>query len=534
MNASPKTFLERYEYLIPITLFVLFMSLTLPGIAWGAPDTWHPDEIVIRALNALEGNTLYNEINFDYPALPHSVMYWLGRLVAVGGNGNVLLAARLLSATLAGLTVVLTYILARQIRANVYVAGLAGLLLIGVSEMPHNGRFAHNDAFLAFFVMLAVLALVNFQKTRHRAWLYASFLAVGLAASSKYNGIALVLAPGLMYLFSRRRALFTLRTWETLILSAALTFGGYVLGTTQALTSMVFYFKRMIPALLHTGNYLRQPDSVRGYIGQYASLLEGVGWPLFILFISAVLWALYTLYQYLTNKQQPEIQPGYLAVILLSILALDLPIMISYNYPMRFFLSIMPLLAVLGALFSAELYRFERYRTILIIALSLTVLYSLARDVSVMFLFINDQRIPASAYLRTLPTGTSLEHTYYPPTIPADHFEREHNYPIYFRKSENDTVLSGNQRFEYNVGEIGLDERETTYFVVDGFTTEKFDNPYTCSLMQVECDFFKQLASGESDSYRLIAEFSYTLPPWLPQMNVTFVNPSIRIYERKP
>ena len=95
-------------------------------------------------------------------------------------------------------------------------------------------------------------------------------------------------------------------------------------------------------------------------------------------------------------------------------------------------------------------------------------------------------------------------------------------------------MLDGNQRFEYNVGEIGLDDRQTTYFVVDSFTTEKFENPYTCALMQVECDFLNQLASGESDSYRLIAEFSYTLPPWLPQMNVTFVNPAIRIYERKP
>jgi hypothetical protein len=50
--------------------------------------------------------------------------------------------------------------------------------------------------------------------------------------------------------------------------------------------------------------------------------------------------------------------------------------------------------------------------------------------------------------------------------------------------------------------------------------------------MQVECDFLKQLETGKSDHYTLLAEFKYELPAWLPQINVDFVNPTIRIYER--
>ena len=127
--------------------------------------------------------------------------------------------------------------------------------------------------------------------------------------------------------------------------------------------------------------------------------------------------------------------------------------------------------------------------------------------------------------------GTSLEHTYYPPDIPLEHFEREHNYPIYFRKAENEP-LPTSKFYEFNVGESGLDDRLTDYFVVDGFTMDKFNNPYTCADMQVECDFFKQLATGQSPHYKFIKEFSYTLPAYLPQIEVAFVNPSIRIYER--
>jgi hypothetical protein len=71
-----KPFFEKYEFIIPLTLFIIFLSITLPGISsWGA---WHPDEIVIRSLGALRGEWKFSEINFDYPDLPQYAMFWLG------------------------------------------------------------------------------------------------------------------------------------------------------------------------------------------------------------------------------------------------------------------------------------------------------------------------------------------------------------------------------------------------------------------------------------------------------------------------
>ena len=527
-----KTF-EKYEFVIPLVLFVIFLLITLPGIsAWGA---WHPDEIVIRSLGALRGEWKFSEINFDYPDLPQYAMFWLGKLILALGQTDteVLIYSRFMSAVLAGLTIILTYVITRRISGNRTIAGLSGLLLLCVSEMSHNGRFAYNDTYVTFFVTLAILCLVNYKKSNHRNWLYASFIAVGMAASSKYNGISLIIAPVLLYVSVRRRALSNLRTLETLFIGSLLTFLGFAFGTPKALTWMVFYFKRMLPALLRTGNYLRQPDSVRGYIGQYASFEQGVGVLLFILFATALIWAGYKVFQaYVTKQGQRDTQTSFLAILLLAVFALDLPVMVSYNYPMRFFLSMMPVFAILSALFIAELYqRNAQYRRALSVALAIIVLLSFARNISVMLLFFNDARIPASAFIETLPMGTSLEHTYYPPDIPLEHFEREHNYPIYFRKAGNEP-LPTSKRYTFNVGEIGLDERQTDYFVVDGFTMDKFKNPYTCADMQVECDFFKQLATGQSNHYKLIKEFSYTLPAYVPQIEITFVNPSIRIYER--
>ena len=531
---------KKFDIIIPLVLLAIFLGFTLPGISWGAPSTWHPDEIALRSIKALHGEWQFSEINFDYPDLPQYTMYWLGKIVLGLGQTDreALIAMRVLSALLAGLTIVLTYFIARRLNGSVDVAALSGLLLICVNALPHNGHFAHNDTYLLFFVTLTVLLLVNYQNTGLRGWLYASFLTVGMAASSKYNGIALVVVPSLLYLFHHGRSLIKLQlqALEILFISGGLTFLGFVAGTPKALTWMSFYFKRMIPALLHTGNYARQPDSVRGIIGQYSVLADGSGIFLFLIFSAGFLWAIYHMIKSLLKKETQDPGSNRFVIPLLAILAMDLPIMISFNYQMRFFLPLLPMLAILSAFLidqlqsiTAENNRSLKY--LLDIVLGAVIIYSLTGNISVMLLFLNDARKPASAYIASLPVGTSLEFTYYPPSIPLQHFSRNHSYPLYFSKSPNDP-LPTSPYFEFNVGEIGLDDRQTDYLVTDNFTYDRFSDPYICASVQVECDFFKQLNTGQSNHYKLIAEFSYKLPPYLPQINIAFVNPVIRIYER--
>ena len=541
-SVAKVSILERYEFIIPLSLFLLFLAFTLPGISWGGLNGWHPDEIVVRSIKALHGEWKFDEINFDYPSLPQYVMFGLGKVILAMGytDMEVLIASRVLSAVLAGLTIILTYFITRRISNNIYVSGLSGLLLLSVSEMTHNSRFAHNDTYITFFVTLTILFLVNYKIMNQRGWLYASFISVGMAASSKYNGISLLIVPIFLYLFSQRYSFLKrpLRILETLFIGGTLTFLGYAVGTPKSLFWMTYYFKRMIPALLHTGNYARQPDSLRGILGQYGSFANGVGLPLFILFAAAFLWACYRVFQaYRLSSENRESLTTFLVLLLFSIVALDLPITISYNYPTRFFLPMMPVFAVLSALFIKDLYQQIKikenlqYRRLLTLGLAAIILFSFARNISVMLLFLNDARIPASEFIKNLPVETSLEHTFYPPAIPAEHFEREHNYPIFFSKTPGETAPT-NKNYVYNVGEAGLDDRLTDYLVADNFTIDRLSDPYICQSMQVECDFFKQLASGQSHHYKIMAEFSYSLPSYLPPLKISFVNPKIRIYER--
>jgi len=534
-----RSFFEKFEFIVPLLLFIVFLALTLPGISWGAPSTWHPDEIVVRSINALsDPEYRFDEGNYDYPTLPQYAMYALGKIVLALGSTDVLVTARILSAILAGLTVVMTYILARRVGGSVYVAGLSGLLLICVSEMEHNGRYAHNDTFLIFFTTLAVLCVVEYFRGQNKFWLYASLIAVGMAASCKYIGGSLLILPLSVYLIGQRYNLRKqpLAIAETLFIGGTLTFLGYAVGTPKALFWMTYYFKRLLPALNWQIGYGRQPGSVRGFLGQYGVMAEGLGLALVLLFAAAFLWMGY---QVIKSQRAGELKPGspmgMRGIVVFAVLVLDLPMLASYNYQLRYFLTIMPLLAVLAAFFVEALYNKTKqlgksYSMLVSGGVALIVLYSLARIISLMLLVMNDARIPASEFIQTLPIGTSLEHTYYPPTIPEGHFASEFNYPIYFVKGNEPLPVS--KQYKINDGERGLDDRLTDYLVVDSFTYDKFNDPYICANMQVECDFFKQLATGRSDHYQLLKGFTYTLPPYLPQINFLFTNPTIRIYER--
>lgn len=538
---SLSAFLLKNEFLIPLSLFVLFLAFTLPGISWGAPSGWHPDEIVVRSIKALHGEWQFSETNFDYPDLPQYAMYWLGKVVLALGytDKQVLVASRVLSAMLAGLTVVLTYMIARRAGANVYTAGLAGLFLVCVTELAHNAHFAHNDTYVVFFTTLSLLLLLQYHRHGHRGWLYATFLTVGMAASSKYIGGSFIIAPVVYYLYTHRKDLRTnlFSVAETVFISAALTFLGYAIGTPKALFWMTFYFKRVLTALQWQVNYGNQPGNVRGVIGQYQTLWNGLGWVIFLLFAAGFLWACYRAFQSIRNKTiQHDPQMSAFPILLLSVFALDLPMLVSYNYQFRYFLSILPILAIFSAFLVESLYKYaasrnKTYSGTVVAIVALIVVYSFARLISMALLFMNDARTPAGEFIANLPAGTSLEATFYTPDVPAGHFEREHNYPIYFIRSINDEVPAG-KNYDFNMGEAGLDERQTTYLVVDSFIAEHFDDPYTCSIMPVECEFFQQLAAGQSNHYKLIDEFSYQLPAFLPQIHMEYVNPTIRVYER--
>jgi hypothetical protein len=215
--------------------------------------------------------------------------------------------------------------------------------------------------------------------------------------------------------------------------------------------------------------------------------------------------------------------------------------MMSVNYIPRYFIPFVPFLSILGALFIKEIIDLANDKRLKFVPAGVTVIlvigisYSVLRLVGMALLFTNDARIPASEYIATLRGyKNTIEYTLYPPIVDKKQFYgAARNYPIYFVKYPDEVVPTGG-RFEYNQGEQGLIDRNVNYFVIDSFTYSRLYNDAICQTNPVECDFFKKLLAGKITTFRLVKEYTYSLPPYLPRVSISAVNPEIRIYERVP
>lgn len=538
-------FMIRNESLLPAFIFLLFLAASIPGINWGAPALWNPDELVWRVNMALNGDMRFDvtEPDFNYPSLPKYVMYAIGAITYGMGKSNFafIITARLFSAFLGAMAGVLIYYLTRMIGANKTVSTLAGLLYIASGVAVANSRFAHNDLYLQFFTILCVYCIIKFHSANSNYWLFASFLSVGLAASSKYTGGSLILLPVVVFLmmnWSEIRIRW-LSTAGNLLLGGVISYIGYVIGTPRALFDPLNYFSRVLIVLNNLRSYGFNSGSQIGLYGQWGVFESAVGIFAYFLFILAFLWFTVRLFLWKMDRVTMEKARVWdVSVLMLTILIFDLPYLISINYIERYFIPFVPFLSILGALFLNDIVVLAKGRNwkfvqpVAALLFSVGIAYSLLRLVSISLLFMNDARIPATQYLATIRGyGKGIEYTLYPPNIDKKRFLFAHNYPIYFVEWKNDTVPTGG-RFEYNQGEKGLLDRDTEYFVIDSFTYGRFYTNSICETTPVECDFFKSLIAGNTTTFRLLKEFTYELPPYLPRVNISAVNPDILIFER--
>ncbi|MFC1936634.1 ArnT family glycosyltransferase [Chloroflexota bacterium] len=533
--------IRKRENLIAWLLFAAFVLFAAQGISWGTPNIWHPDELIRRVLLALLGEWQFDEINFDYPSLPKYVMYGVGRLVTAAGygKGEVILAARLVSALLGAAAVLLTYHLTRKVGGGPITALLAALLACFNPQLTLNARFAHNDIYLTFFVTLTAYALIQYLTKENRLWLYLAFLFVGMATSSKYNGVGLVPAPLVAYLMVQGKGIFKdlPRRAEELSIALGLLVAGYAIGTPKSVLWFTYYWKRAIPAIRNNALYGRGPGSVIGLVGQWNVMKGAFGAPLFYLIVAALLfWGGRTLWVYIKQRGQVEKPTKLVAALLLVALCYDIPIMVSYNLQPRFFTALVPTLAALVALgveagmAALKARQIAWGRNLALAGCAALVCFSFLQSMGIVLLFINDSRGAATEYLKTLPSGQSIEYTLYPPTVDKKQFFSAHNYPIFFINFPGQE-LPTSRHYTFNSGEEGIEERGPRYLAIDSFTYARFEKEHICELHPADCAFFEKLLAGKAN-YELLAAFEYDLPPYLPQVSLSFVNPDIRVYQR--
>jgi 4-amino-4-deoxy-L-arabinose transferase-like glycosyltransferase len=229
----------------------LAAGLRLAGITWGLPSdthlfSYHPDEY--HSLRALFSLALAGDLNphfFNYGSLylylvvagalllhPGASLTAWGEQLATGQAGPLLrswtLDARLVSVVCSLLTVYVVFLLGRRLLGP--RGGLAAALLLAVAPLAtllaHYGTV--DPAQCLFLTLTLYLSLLLPERPGWRTVAWAGVCA-GLAASVKYNGAVVLVAPLLAAALApsdgTRPAVGTvLRRWGALLGAAALAF----------------------------------------------------------------------------------------------------------------------------------------------------------------------------------------------------------------------------------------------------------------------------------------------------------------------
>lgn len=302
---------------------ILFMALVLRfiGLKHGFPFIFHPDEPTI-VRSALGIRFDINPAHFDWPHLMIYLNYFLFMIFAklrdvvvnLGYKPQVMsllplvwnddlifyFLSRAFSAIFGALTVIPVYLTAKTIFGK--KAGiLAGLAIAITPFHVWHSHYSLGDVPMAFFLSWSLYfsSKVLFKnETRNYIW---AGLFVGLAATTKYNGLlivgALILAHIMRVLSEKEEKLINLKVIKDYGLAAAACVVGFLAGTPFAVLDWETFIRTDGPkgALWQFTNvgkvdfvtHLKQFFEVITY-----TLPDDFGYTIIVLFMSAVIFVM--------------------------------------------------------------------------------------------------------------------------------------------------------------------------------------------------------------------------------------------------
>lgn len=268
--------------LLGLILFVA-LGLRLWGLDFGLPNLYHPDEdaLVMPAIHIIKTGDL-EPVRLEYGSLQIYILTAVSALVFIhlARHGSVVsveeliwyergsypfvyahpeffLAARLTSAVMGTAVVLLVFMIGRRL-GNVQQGLLAASIAAVLPALVTHAHFATPDTPLTLFSLLGLYLIIRVYDNwdSDRGWAYAGAgFVCGLAASTKYNGLALFVPLLLVPLF-REKELDGLLRGRVLAGPAAMA-TGFLVGTPYALLNLPHF-------LLWIGYALRLYNTLPG------------------------------------------------------------------------------------------------------------------------------------------------------------------------------------------------------------------------------------------------------------------------------
>ncbi len=303
--------------LILVSLFSFWLRVW--GIQFGLPFAYHPDEqqYILPAVGVVSGNfeplAHYNPALYPYfiglvytltyggfrlfNALPSSfdlnaawsepMLPWISGLIYL---------ARYTSAAIGLLTMLMVYRLGR--RAYGRETGVGAAIIFGLTFLPiREAHFAVSDAPVALGVAVTLYLCLKIVKRGHWSDYFWAGVALGLSAATKYSAGLLVLPFGMAHLLSQKYPRWTERlinTWR-MLLAALVAIASYLLVSPYTLLEWEEFWADFSENLesARVGFQGLDLDPAGGAVFYLKGLIWGLGWSLFILFLLAILFALW-------------------------------------------------------------------------------------------------------------------------------------------------------------------------------------------------------------------------------------------------
>ena len=415
-----------------------------PGLRWGDPYVYHPDEwMIARHAMTMVATTDWNPHTFVYPsvllelhaglvALLHGArpttlavgQPWLYEGEFLPQQFRYILAGRMLVSLMGISTILVVFETGRRLVG--IVGGLAAAAILAVLPLAvEHAHYLTTDVPVAFLCASCLLAtVIAAQAGRLRWWVLAGLLA-GLAGSTKWNGLLVVGVPLLALVATRlgeRPALSTVVERDVVVKGLAIVVAA-VIGLVGATPGIAFAPSEVGAWLALLTDFYRIPDprQTEGSLGfNLGALVAGLGPVLAWSFAGMAVVAL-------RSWTEPRMRAAITipVFILVYLVAVSLP---ARHYE-RNLLPILPYLAIAGGIATATLVGWARNRPLRgirrprfatgLVAIALVACLVLPASASVAITNAMrgpDTRLLARAWvLDQVPSGTTIAREAYTP-----------------------------------------------------------------------------------------------------------------------
>ena len=548
--------IESFKYIFAILL--LSLSLNLWGINWGLPNTWHPDEITPRAMAMFDNRTLnphyfaYGSIHYYqiifFAVIPEKVLNKVMPLDDTTQNNVVIVLSRALSGLMGTGIVFMTFLLAKAL-FNEQAALFSSLLLTVSMGFVGLSHFATTEMPSIFWFTFSCLMSTYASIHKTRKWYFLAGLFSGFAAAVKYIGGVSLLTLFVAHFLSQGR-----KNKGNLAIGVLMALIGFLIANPV----LIFSFYEFADGFIKENSYnsARETDAPYAFLPLVFELRNGLGIPLFLLLMGAIL---YSIKLFTSNEYRKRV------LLVWSMIFFHYIVMGSmHSSRLRYIVPVVPFLLILTGKMISDFTssNFKAVRIVSIASLGIVISFSLVYTVAADMEFTHDARYLTYDWVsKNVKDGSKIEMTSNGPDFPNDKRyivvkrpldpgvnetasltktkptylflqamisklksvtgDQEKPYAAWWEKAI-DQHQKESMKFDLSVS--GLETRRPDYLIVSSLYFHRFLGDES----SVEGQFFDALLSGKT-SYKKVAEFKYRFLP-LANPAVDFVNPTIDVY----